>query len=219
MSRLLMAIRVLLFPAIVALIYFTAAGRLDLPAAWALLAAFACFLLLMALVGDQGMMRERVSPGPGSKDHVTRPLAAVLMVAHWVLAGLDVGRFEWSPVPFAVQVVGLAGYVLSVAGVLWAVLVNPFYSSVVRVQADRGQRPIAHGPYRFVRHPGYAFTIAAMLFGGLALGSWVGMLPVLLIAALFVRRTLLEDRMLRAELEGYADYASAVRYRLLFGIL
>jgi protein-S-isoprenylcysteine O-methyltransferase Ste14 len=219
MTRLLLTVRALLFPAVVALIFFTSAGRLDLPVAWALLAAFALFLLLMALLGDPAMMRERAAPGPGSKDRVTRPLSALLMIAHWVVAGLDVGRFEWTTIPFAAQVAGLAGYVVSVAVVLWAVLANPFYSSVVRVQADRGQRPIAHGPYRFVRHPGYAGTMAAMLAGGVALGSWVAMLPVLLIVALFVRRTLLEDRLLQAELDGYAEYARAVRYRLIVGVL
>jgi protein-S-isoprenylcysteine O-methyltransferase Ste14 len=35
---------------------------------------------------------------------------------------------------------------------------------------------------------------------------------------LFVVRTALEDRMLQEELDGYRDYATQVRYRLLPGI-
>ena len=76
---------------------------------------------------------------------------------------------------------------------------------------------VSHGPYRFVRHPGYTASLLAMLSGGLALGSWSAMLPILLIGGLFIRRTLLEDQMLQQELEGYAEYAEKVRYRLIIG--
>jgi protein-S-isoprenylcysteine O-methyltransferase Ste14 len=94
---------------------------------------------------------------------------------------------------------------------------NPFYSSAVRVQADRGHRVVEAGPYRFVRHPGYTGTMAGMLFGALALGSWAGVVPVLGVVALFVRRTAVEDRLLRHDLPGYADYARRVRFRLVAG--
>jgi protein-S-isoprenylcysteine O-methyltransferase Ste14 len=104
------------------------------------------------------------------------------------------------------------------AGVLWAVRANPYYSSAVRIQTDRGHRTVTAGPYKIVRHPGYTFTGLGMLTGGLALGSWVGMLPLLGVAALFVRRTLIEDRMLQRELAGYSEYAERVRYRLVAGV-
>src|SRR5262249_20402445 len=142
----------------------------------------------------------------------------VLMLGHWIIAGLDVGRFHWSPIPSEVQLVGLIGYAVAMAGAFWAVRANPFYSSAVRLQRDRGQRAITGGPYRFVRHPGYAATVLAMVCGGLALGSWIAMLPVLAVIAIFVRRTLVEDRMLHDGLAGYADYANRVRYRLVAGV-
>jgi protein-S-isoprenylcysteine O-methyltransferase Ste14 len=175
------------------------------------------FVLLFGRL-DPELIRERMRPGPGNRDRLSRPIALALMVAHWVLAGLDIGRFHWSVIPLWVQFVGLAGYAVAVAGVFWAMRVNPFYSSVVRLQADRGQRLITQGPYRVVRHPGYTATIYAMVCGGLAFGSWVGMIPVAGMVALFVRRTLVEDRMLREELAGYADYAQRVPYRLMAGV-
>jgi protein-S-isoprenylcysteine O-methyltransferase Ste14 len=89
---------------------------------------------------------------------------------------------------------------------------------VVRLQADRGQRPVMAGPYRFVRHPGYTGTLLGLVCGGLALGSWAAMLPVVGGVALFVRRTVVEDRMLRHGLAGYADYARRVPYRLVAGV-
>jgi protein-S-isoprenylcysteine O-methyltransferase Ste14 len=134
-----------------------------------------------------------------------------------VLAGLD-ARFGWSPVPWELQAAGLAGYAAALCVNLWAVRANRFYSSAVRVQADRGQHVADAGPYRFVRHPGYTATICATLAGGLALGSWVALLPALGFVALFVRRTVIEDRMLTAELPGYADYARRVRRRLVPGV-
>jgi len=54
--------------------------------------------------------------------------------------------------------------------------------------------------------------------GGVALGSWLAMLPALGFVGLFIRRIRLEDRLLRQDLEGYAEYAQKVRYRLVAGL-
>jgi protein-S-isoprenylcysteine O-methyltransferase Ste14 len=129
-----------------------------------------------------------------------------------------VGRFQWSLVPWALQVACVAGYAAALAVVFWAMRANPFYSSVVRLQTELGHRPISAGPYRFVRHPGYAASLFGMLSGGAALGSWLAMVPILACIGLFVRRTLLEDRLLQRELKGYAEYAQRVRYRLIIGV-
>jgi protein-S-isoprenylcysteine O-methyltransferase Ste14 len=50
------------------------------------------------------------------------------------------------------------------------------------------------------------------------LGSWMAVLPALLVVVAFVVRTALEDRTLQAELPGYAEYAAKVRYRLVPGV-
>ena len=205
MSRFTPFMLPLFVPATVGLIIFASAGRYDLPFVWAILGLLAVFYLALASFADPGMMRERLAPGPGSQDRLTRSLAAAMLVGHWVLAGLDVGRFHWSPVPWQVQVAGLVGYGATLCILFWAMHANPFYSSVVRVQSERGHHTVAAGPYQFVRHPGYAATLFGILSGGVALGSWLAMLPVLVFVGLFVRRTLLEDRLLQQELEGYAE--------------
>ena len=84
---------------------------------------------------------------------------------------------------------------------------NRFFSSAMRIQRDRGQHVITTGPYQYVRHPGYAAFILVALCSGLALGSWGSLLPSLLYIGLFIRRTAVEDRLLREELEGYPAYA------------
>jgi protein-S-isoprenylcysteine O-methyltransferase Ste14 len=100
----------------------------------------------------------------------------------------------------------------------WSALVNPFFSPEVRLQAERGQQVIYKGPYAIVRHPGYATNLLAVVTIGLALNSLLALLPAVVFAAVVVRVTAIEDRMLRAELAGYADYAAKVRYRLVPGL-
>ncbi len=101
---------------------------------------------------------------------------------------------------------------------LWAALKNPFFSSVVRLQTDRGQIVVASGPYRVIRHPGYAGTVAFNLFTPLVLGSSWALVPAGLIVFLTLLRTRLEDRMLREKLAGYRDYAARTRYRVVPGL-
>ena len=143
----------------------------------------------------------------------------VLMFAQLLLAGLDVGRLHWSAtVPFTLQILGLIGFAMGMALTTWAMLVNRFFSSVVRLQPDRGQHVVTAGPYRVVRHPGYSGGLLLLLCIGLALGSWIAIVPILLIVPFMVRRTLIEERMLARALPGYADYMQRVPPRIVPGI-
>jgi protein-S-isoprenylcysteine O-methyltransferase Ste14 len=118
----------------------------------------------------------------------------------------------------ALQWTGLA-CVAAVFGVwYWAMRVNSFFSTAVRIQAEREHRVVTRGPYRLVRHPGYASLVLLGWGGPVALGSWWAVLPHVVVVAVFVRRARLEDRMLQEELPGYGDYAQVVRYRLLPGV-
>jgi protein-S-isoprenylcysteine O-methyltransferase Ste14 len=101
---------------------------------------------------------------------------------------------------------------------IWAMHVNRFFSSVVRIQRERGHHVVTGGPYRWVRHPGYAGAIPAAMASGLALCSWLATAIGALGVPLLLWRTIVEDRTLRAELPGYRDYAQRVRWRLLPGI-
>jgi protein-S-isoprenylcysteine O-methyltransferase Ste14 len=98
---------------------------------------------------------------------------------------------------------------------MWAMVVNRFFSSVVRLQTDRGHHVIDSGPYRVVRHPGYAGIVASAPAGGIVIGSLWSLLPLAVMAVLLLRRLRMEDAFLHRELAGYPDYAKRVRYRLL----
>jgi protein-S-isoprenylcysteine O-methyltransferase Ste14 len=134
------------------------------------------------------------------------------------VAGLDV-RFGWSPpMSLALHLVGVLGFVLGWALVLWATASNAFFSTTVRIQQERGHTLQTGGPYQFVRHPGYAGGIIYQLATPLLLGSWWAFMPMLLSVPLYVARTTLEDRLLHDELDGYPAYARQVRFRLLPGV-
>ena len=159
------------------------------------------------------------SPGPGGKDRLLRLIALPIVLAHLVIAGLDAGRFHWSgEVAVPMHAAGLMVYTLGLWLALWAMSTNRFFSPVVRMQKERGHHLVTTGPYRFVRHPGYVGVMSATLGEGLALGSYWSLVPLVVLFLLFIRRTALEDRFLLAELEGYAEFAQKVRYRLLPGI-
>jgi protein-S-isoprenylcysteine O-methyltransferase Ste14 len=115
--------------------------------------------------------------------------------------GLDVGRYHWTgPVAPWLQIAALVFVVLGYLFMAWATLTNRFFSSAVCLQTDRGRlRTVPIGT-----DPGYAGAISYLAFGGLALGSWLATLiagvPMIVI---LLRRTLLEDKMLREGLAGY----------------
>lgn len=165
--------------------------------------------------------REQLLKAPGVKpwDRLLAPLMALsLGLPLFLVAGLD-HRFAWSPhFPTWLNVLGLvlaaAGY--GFAG--WAFLENRFFSAVVRIQTERGHEVCDTGPYRIVRHPGYAGSVLPPFAMALALDSvWV-LIPATAALVVAVVRTALEDRTLQEELPGYRAYAARVRYRLIPGI-
>jgi protein-S-isoprenylcysteine O-methyltransferase Ste14 len=95
---------------------------------------------------------------------------------------------------------------------------NRFFSGMVRIQAERGHQVVSSGPYRWMRHPGYAGALVTYLATPVFLDSLWAFLPVVFLAVVLVVRTKLEDKTLRDQLEGYRDYARKVRYRLLPGV-
>jgi protein-S-isoprenylcysteine O-methyltransferase Ste14 len=198
---------------------FGSAGSFAIVGFWIYLAIFIVVFVAAFVLLDRGLLQERMRPG-GKPTPLGLQLLNVVLLLHWIIAGLDRGRLHWTDtIPVWLQALGLAmvaaGYVL----VFWAMLVNRFFSSVVRIQSDRGQHVIDRGPYALIRHPGYSAGILIVLASGVALGSWLA--AVFLVAAILpflIYRVVNEDRVLRSQLNGYADYARRVPWRLVPGI-
>lgn len=151
-------------------------------------------------------------------DKVLAPLMAISFSFPLVIvAGLD-HRFGWSPAfPVWLKFIGICLVALGYAFATWALAENRFFSSMMRIQTDRGHEVCDSGPYRLVRHPGYAGNLLAAAGIVLALSSVWTLIPVGVALVIAVIRTALEDRALQEELPGYREYAGRVRYRLFPG--
>jgi protein-S-isoprenylcysteine O-methyltransferase Ste14 len=207
------------FFVIMAVALFAAAGTLSFVSFWIYLALMGAVFIASFLWVDPDLARERMRPG-GQKPPLALWLFTIVMIVHWIIAGLDRGRYHWSDsVPVWLQGFGLVALAASYALALWAMVVNRFFSSVVRIQSDRGQHVIDTGPYAVIRHPGYLAGIIIIFASGIALGSWLAALMIVVCSLPFLMyRAITEDRVLQAELPGYRDYAARVRWRVLPGI-
>ena len=205
-------------------ILFLAAGKLNWLAGWAYLGLNALTQILSSFVlipkrPDMLAERSQIREGTKEWDRFFTPAIVIFgTLAVLVTAGLD-ERFGWSaPIGTGLWVGGLTLAFCSQMFVLWAMASNPFFSTTVRIQDDRGQNVTNTGPYRFVRHPGYLGSVIYNLVIPLVLDSSWTFIPALLTIALIIARTALEDSTLQAELPGYQEYTENVKHRLFPGI-
>lgn len=223
MSRIAAVAYAIGLPVALLALVFVPVGRLDWWPGWRfagfLVIAWGIAALILARVNPIiYRARSRFQPGTKRWDLLLLWLMLPAMVAEIPLATFDAGRMHWSVTPGWIVVLG---YILLAAGIAlggWAQAVNRFFEPGVRIQRERGQTVISTGPYAMVRHPGY--VSALMIFAGLALapGSWWALIPAAWASAILILRTRWEDDLLRAELDGYADYARRVRFRLAPGL-
>lgn len=208
---------------VVAILAFVSAGHLGYWQGWIYVASSLSALGLSWWFHrkDPGFVAERLRPGKGMKrwDKGYFLFATPLHFSVLVVAGIDAGRRHWGPRPAAwIYLLALAVFLAGQGLFIWAKKVNPFFSSVARIQTDRGQTVCREGPYRFCRHPGY---LGGLLFGlatPIVLGSYWAFIPQGLAALFLLARTALEDRMLKKDLLWYTEYAAAVPARLIPGI-
>ena len=141
-----------------------------------------------------------------------------MLLVHFIVAGLDRGRLHLSDgVPAWLEAIALAVLAATYVLVLWAMRVNRFFSSIVRIQSDRGQFVVTTGPYAVIRHPGYLVGIVVIVVS--ALGSWLAAALLIVTSLPFLLyRAITEDRVLLAQLPGYREYAARVRWRLIPGL-
>lgn len=208
---------------ILAAILFISSGRPDWYMAWVYLAIFAIGVTINAafltrvspeLIAE----RARVRTNARRWDKVLGTLWGILSLVALLIAGLNV-RFGWPPqILLKLQLVAVVFVSLGSALASWAMISNAFFAGTVRIQEERGHTTVSEGPYRFVRHPGYAGWIVSGIALAVMLGSLWALIPAVLAALALVVRTALEDRTLMEELDGYGDYARRVRYRLVPGI-
>jgi protein-S-isoprenylcysteine O-methyltransferase Ste14 len=209
-------------PFIQGTLLFISAGRINMPRVW-------CYLVISFVCMFGGIMLVRkVNPelvnhrGRWTKKKDTKRWDKFLMPAYGIMGlyvlvviiGLDI-RFQWSYLGIDFAIAGIVLFIIGSILINWAMIVNTHFETTVRIQKDRDQKVITSGPYRIVRHPGYVGAILWAVSTPLIIGSLVGLVPAAITVFLLVIRTWLEDKTLHGELDGYAEYAEKVQYRLL----
>jgi protein-S-isoprenylcysteine O-methyltransferase Ste14 len=197
---------------------FLIAGTWRLPFFWAVMGSQWITGLIALEFVDPDLISERMHPRGKDQDPLGRFILSALFFATLWIAAADAGRWHISHVPIALQVIAFVTQTLGWIGFYWAMSVNRFFALAVRLQTDRQQQVITSGPYKWVRHPGYGFAAIMFIAQSIALGSWLGEIPMFFLIAHMVYRTLLEEKILTNGLAGYSGYVQKVRYRWLPGI-
>ena len=217
-----LAVSIVGMAVVFALILFLPAGTLRWPAGWLFMVLFFSFtvaLSLWLLRVNPDLLAERMT-GIGKPDQKTwdKVLLAITFVAFFgwlVLMGLDAVRFRWSSLPLYLQGLGTLLLLCSFYVFYITFRENPYLSPAVRIQTERAQTVVSTGPYLYVRHPLYAGFVLFAFGTALMLGSGYGLPGALVLIGMVARRAVLEERVLRDELEGYRAYMTRVKYRLI----
>ena len=193
------------------------AGDWRSPYLWSLVVAMAALgLWVVFRVLDPDLARERFHPPSRGADATALVWVRLSALAIFVFGPLDSGRLHWSAaVPPGARIVGIGGFLLGAWLTFRAMAANRFFSSVIRIQSERGHQVVDRGPYASIRHPGYLGMALLAPMAALALGSWWALVPAGLYASLILRRAATEDRFLRRNLPGYVEYAARVKFRIL----
>ena len=203
--------------------FFIVAGRFDWVRGWSYVGLIVVGQGLSALYiwrKNPELLKRRSRMGDGTKgwDKVLLSFFGIAYFCSLMVGALDT-KFGWSVMSGWFWLAGAIPYLFFVIVLTWAMAVNTYFEKTVRIQTDRGHKVVDTGPYRIVRHPGYAGTIFGFLLPvPFLLGSWWAFVPACFGILFLVIRTVLEDKMLGRELEGYKEYARKVRYRLVPGL-
>jgi protein-S-isoprenylcysteine O-methyltransferase Ste14 len=204
---------------VLAAMFFLPAGTLDYWEAWVYIAVLfvpIVFVLSYLIRHDPALLERRMRMQEREAEQkLIVKLSFAWFFVMFLLPGFD-RRFEWSNVPVALVIAADVLVVLGYTVVFLVFRENTYTSRVVEVERD--QKVISSGPYAIVRHPMYVGVLIMYLLTPLALGSYWGVIPALLMVPMLIARIQNEEQVLGKELPGYLDYVQKVRYRLIPGV-
>jgi protein-S-isoprenylcysteine O-methyltransferase Ste14 len=161
------------------------------------------FFLVEGLARRRGMAASL--DASGDDQGTTRGIVAASVAAVTLAPLLRIVPVR--PLPRGAAPVGLALQATGLGLRIWSMrTLGASYSRTLR--ADDAQRVVDDGPYRLIRHPGYAGSL--LTWTGFALTS--GSLPVVaavtsLLGRTYRRRITAEEALLGRNLPGYAEYS------------
>jgi protein-S-isoprenylcysteine O-methyltransferase Ste14 len=220
MEKIKLLIKGLVTNIIFTVILFVCAGRINYTQGWIFLSANVLTTLMnfFTIRKNSELINERSNLGEGVKswDKLLLGLSAVIYLIIIVIAGLDSGRFLWTTnFSWIISISGVAIMIIGQIIFLTARSQNKFFSSVMRIQKERGHVVCNTGLYKTVRHPGYSGMILSLIGLPLITTSIWSTIPTLIAIILLLIRTSLEDKTLKIELDGYDEYSKKTRYKLI----
>ena len=169
------------------------------------------FVIPVELMEERGKKKENVKKW----DKILTSINIIPMLGIYIVSGLDY-RLGWSINPsILIHITGLVFYFLGSMFFTWSMISNKYFSTMVRIQIERGHEVATSGPYKYIRHPGYVGFIVMVLATPLSLGTLYALLMSGITIILLIIRTSLEDKTLKNELEGYLEYSNKVKYKLI----
>ena len=195
---------------------FLPAGTFRYTGAWLLLGLLFVPMLIMGavmLVKSPELLEKRLNNKEKEKAQKgVVALSGLMFSIGFVLSALDF-RFDWSSVPLWLVIAASVLFLLGYAMYAEVMRENAYLSRTVEVQEN--QKVISTGLYGAVRHPMYLATLLMFLPMPLILGSFWGLIPFMLYPAIIVVRILNEEKVLTDGLQGYREYKTKVKYRLI----
>lgn len=210
---------ILFLLAVMGLALFVPFGSMNYELAWVYLIVFSfCVtgITVYLFLFDKQLLKSRLAVGPVAEARVAQKIiqtiAGVLFLSIYILSALDY-KNKLSNVPLLLSYASDLFCVLAFVFLFYVFKQNTFLSATIEVQEK--QQVISTGLYGIVRHPMYTGAFLLLLFTPLALGSYYGLLPVLVIIAVITYRAMDEEKELKQKLIGYKEYCRKVKYRFI----
>ncbi|MDO4400049.1 MAG: isoprenylcysteine carboxylmethyltransferase family protein [Coriobacteriia bacterium] len=195
---------------------FVPAGTFAYWQAWLLLGILFIPMLVAGLIlmrKSPDLLRKRLNAKEEQAEQRTViVLSGLMFLAAFIIAGLNV-RFGWMVLPAWVSYGAAAVFLIGYGLYAEVLRENAYLSRTVEVQ--EGQQLVDTGLYGIVRHPMYMSTVLLFLSMPLVLGSPISFAVMLAYVPIIMARIRNEEQVLEDGLEGYREYESRVRYRLI----
>jgi protein-S-isoprenylcysteine O-methyltransferase Ste14 len=195
---------------------FVSAGTIRFPNGWLMIAVLFIpmfFAGIVLMFKNPVLLKKRLSAKEDEQEQkAVVALSGVMFLAAFIVAGLNF-RFKWLVLPKWAVIIGTVVFLLAYVMYARVLRENTYLSRTVEVQEN--QKVIDTGLYGVVRHPMYSSTLFLFLSMGIILGSPISFVILLLYIPIIAKRMKNEEQVLEEGLEGYAEYKTRVKYKVI----
>jgi len=195
---------------------FVPAGTIRFPNGWLMIAVLFIpmfFAGIVLMIKNPELLKKRLSAKEDEQEQkAVVALSGVMFLAAFIVAGLNF-RFKWLVLPKWAVIIGTVVFLLAYVMYAEVLRENTYLSRTVEVQEN--QKVIDTGLYGVVRHPMYSATLFLFLSMGIILGSPISFVILLFYIPIIAKRMKNEEQVLEEGLEGYAEYKTRVKYKVI----